>query len=135
MQHSWIYVSLEPDPISLIQPPSLPLFQAIPDALVTHPICKIADTHEFSCLQIAQRIVHESPCTLSQRPVYVVAGSKNLGKSTLARLLVNTLLNSHAEVGFLDCDLGQAEFTTPGEVTILPMSVSLLKRFCIRFLL
>ena len=59
-------------------------------------------------------IVGESGCAPDERRVYAVAGSKNLGKSTFARQLVNILLNDHAEVGYLDTDLGQPEFTVPG---------------------
>ena len=43
-----------------------------------------------------------------------VCGSKNVGKSTFARLLVNSLLNAHPRVTFLDIDCGQPEFTCPG---------------------
>ncbi len=44
-----------------------------------------------------------------------VCGSKNVGKSTFARLLVNSLLNAHPHVAFLDIDCGQPEFTCPGK--------------------
>lgn len=43
-----------------------------------------------------------------------IAGSKGVGKSTLARLLVNTLLNISPTVAFLDTDCGQPELTVPG---------------------
>ena len=47
-------------------------------------------------------------------PRVAVAGSKGTGKSTLARLLVNSLLNVTPVVAFLDTDCGQAELTVPG---------------------
>ena len=50
-----------------------------------------------------------------QRPPSVlVCGPKQAGKSTLGKLLVNSLLNAHPVVAFLDTDCGQPEFTPPG---------------------
>jgi polynucleotide 5'-kinase involved in rRNA processing len=46
--------------------------------------------------------------------VIVVVGSKQTGKSTFARLLVNSLLNRAPLVAYLDTDCGQSEFTAPG---------------------
>mmetsp|Transcript_38173 Transcript_38173/g.107864 ORF Transcript_38173/g.107864 Transcript_38173/m.107864 type:complete len:565 (+) Transcript_38173:240-1934(+) len=51
-------------------------------------------------------------------PVVAVAGSKGAGKSTFARLLVNTLLNRWPEVAYVDTDAGQPEFTPPGLVSV-----------------
>lgn len=47
-------------------------------------------------------------------PVIAVVGSKQTGKSTFARLLVNSLLNRAPLVAYLDTDCGQSEFTAPG---------------------
>lgn len=47
-------------------------------------------------------------------PVTAVVGSKQTGKSTFARLLVNSLLNISPMVAYLDTDCGQSEFTAPG---------------------
>lgn len=47
-------------------------------------------------------------------PVVVVSGVSGSGKSTLCRYLVNYLLNRHPAVGYLECDVGQTEFTVPG---------------------
>jgi len=44
----------------------------------------------------------------------LVCGSKNTGKSSLARLLVNALLSKHDTVAFFDTDCGQPELTPPG---------------------
>ena len=41
-------------------------------------------------------------------------GGPRLGKSTFGRLLVNTLLNTHPCVAYLDTDPGQPELTVPG---------------------
>lgn len=46
--------------------------------------------------------------------VILVCGTKNVGKSTFIRLLVNTLLNHTASVDYLEGDLGQTEFTPAG---------------------
>lgn len=48
--------------------------------------------------------------------VVAVTGSKGSGKSSVARLLVNNLLNHCSEVAFLDLDPGQPELTPPVSV-------------------
>lgn len=52
------------------------------------------------------------------RGFVLVCGAKGVGKSTFCRLLVNRLLACHPEVAFLDCDVGQPEFTAPGMVSL-----------------
>ncbi|KAF8901520.1 hypothetical protein CPB84DRAFT_1777526 [Gymnopilus junonius] len=49
---------------------------------------------------------------------YIVKGPKNSGKSTFARTLTNRLLKSYRRVAFLECDLGQSEFTPGGMVSL-----------------
>uniref|UniRef100_H3BAT4 Polynucleotide 5'-hydroxyl-kinase NOL9 n=1 Tax=Latimeria chalumnae TaxID=7897 RepID=H3BAT4_LATCH len=51
-------------------------------------------------------------------PVILVCGAKNIGKSTFNRLLINSLLNDIPCVEYLECDLGQTEFTPPGCVSL-----------------
>lgn len=46
--------------------------------------------------------------------VILVCGSKNVGKSTFIRTLINTLLNHTTSVDYLEGDLGQTEFTPSG---------------------
>ncbi|CAN0385305.1 unnamed protein product, partial [Ectocarpus sp. 8 AP-2014] len=48
----------------------------------------------------------------------LVCGAKGVGKSTLCRLLANRMLGRHREVAYMDCDLGQPEFTPPGQVSL-----------------
>ena len=48
-------------------------------------------------------------------PHVAVVGSKGVGKSTLARLLVNSLLDASPVVAYLDTDCGQSELTVPGQ--------------------
>ncbi|KAF8335030.1 uncharacterized protein EI90DRAFT_2914069 [Cantharellus anzutake] len=56
---------------------------------------------------------------LVARPfVGLVKGGKGVGKSTFARMLLNTLLTRNERVAFLDCDIGQSEFTPGGLVGI-----------------
>ncbi|XP_048035225.1 polynucleotide 5'-hydroxyl-kinase NOL9 [Megalobrama amblycephala] len=47
-------------------------------------------------------------------PVILVCGGKSSGKSTFNRHLMNSLLNHTVSVEYLECDLGQTEFTPPG---------------------
>lgn len=46
--------------------------------------------------------------------VIFVCGTKNVGKSTFIRTLINTLLNHTTSVDYLEGDLGQTEFTPAG---------------------
>ncbi|XP_071333409.1 polynucleotide 5'-hydroxyl-kinase NOL9 [Trachinotus anak] len=46
--------------------------------------------------------------------VILVCGTKNVGKSTFIRTLINTLLNHTTSVDYLEGDLGQTEFTPAG---------------------
>lgn len=48
----------------------------------------------------------------------LVCGAKGVGKSTLCRFLVNRMLSRHKDVAYIDCDLGQPEFTAPGQVSL-----------------
>ncbi|KAG6816001.1 hypothetical protein H0H87_009540 [Tephrocybe sp. NHM501043] len=50
--------------------------------------------------------------------VHLVKGPKRSGKSTFARTLVNSLLNRYQKVAYLECDLGQSEFTPAGMVAL-----------------
>ncbi|KAG0593176.1 hypothetical protein KC19_1G309000 [Ceratodon purpureus] len=54
----------------------------------------------------------------SSIPIIAICGAKNVGKSTFARFLVNSLLNRYKEVAYLDTDVGQPEFTAPGCVSL-----------------
>eukprot|EP00743_Colponemidia_sp_Colp-15_P010448 GILK01011505.1.p1 GENE.GILK01011505.1~~GILK01011505.1.p1 ORF type:complete len:660 (-),score=106.14 GILK01011505.1:44-2023(-) len=53
------------------------------------------------------------------RPIsVVVTGAKNTGKSSLCRYLMNRILSEHSQVAFLECDIGQTEFTAPGIIAL-----------------
>jgi polynucleotide 5'-kinase involved in rRNA processing len=53
-------------------------------------------------------------------PVVLLCGARNVGKSSFARFLLNRMLAARddAGVGFLECDVGQPEFTPPGMVAL-----------------
>lgn len=68
-------------------------------------------------MQAAEDVVHavqQGGC-----PAVAVVGSKGVGKSTLARLLVNSLLEVCPVVAFLDTDCGQSELSVPGKCLFL----------------
>ncbi|KAG8883466.1 Polynucleotide 5'-hydroxyl-kinase grc3 [Tulasnella sp. 331] len=57
--------------------------------------------------------------TAIPRPlVAMVKGPKRTGKSTFARTLLNRLCCWYRQVAFLDCDLGQSEFSPGGMVSL-----------------
>uniref|UniRef100_A0A8C8VNQ1 Polynucleotide 5'-hydroxyl-kinase NOL9 n=1 Tax=Pelusios castaneus TaxID=367368 RepID=A0A8C8VNQ1_9SAUR len=55
-------------------------------------------------------------------PIILVCGPKSTGKSTFNRYLINLLLNHLPCVEYLECDLGQTEFTPPGCVSLINVS-------------
>eukprot|EP00833_Pecoramyces_ruminatium_P006163 jgi/Orpsp1_1/1180195/evm.model.c7180000072476.2 len=59
-------------------------------------------------------------------PIIAITGSKNMGKSTFSRYMVNSLLNCCNEVAYLECDIGQSEFTPSGMVSLNVISSPLL---------
>lgn len=64
--------------------------------------------------QAATVIAEAVHTELTPAPVVAVVGSKQVGKSSFSRLLINSLLDRHAAVAYLDTDCGQAEFSAPG---------------------
>lgn len=48
--------------------------------------------------------------------IALVKGPKRSGKSTFARAALNGLLNRYVKVAWLECDLGQGEFSPGGSV-------------------
>ncbi|KAI0637595.1 hypothetical protein C8Q77DRAFT_1047087 [Trametes polyzona] len=61
---------------------------------------------------------HNDDNSATERYIYLVKGPKNSGKSTFARLLLNKLLSRFRRVAYLECDLGQSEFTPGGMVSL-----------------
>ena len=63
--------------------------------------------------QAAEALTHDLAAD-GHRRVIIICGSKHVGKSSFAKLLVNSLLNLVGQVGYMDTDLGQPEFSPPG---------------------
>lgn len=63
---------------------------------------------------------------MNGQPIVAITGSKNMGKSTFSRYMVNSLLNCCNEVAYLECDIGQSEFTPSGMVSLHVISSPLL---------
>ncbi|XP_036781254.2 polynucleotide 5'-hydroxyl-kinase NOL9 isoform X2 [Manis pentadactyla] len=59
-------------------------------------------------------------------PIILVCGHQDVGKSTFNRYLMNQLLNSIPCVDYLECDLGQTEFTPPGCISLLNITEPIL---------
>ncbi|XP_051027641.1 polynucleotide 5'-hydroxyl-kinase NOL9 isoform X2 [Acomys russatus] len=59
-------------------------------------------------------------------PVILVCGACDIGKSTFNRILINQLLNSIPVADYLECDLGQTEFTPPGCIALLNITEPIL---------
>ncbi|XP_030209999.1 polynucleotide 5'-hydroxyl-kinase NOL9 [Gadus morhua] len=58
--------------------------------------------------------------------VVLVCGTKNVGKSTFIRVLLNTLLNHTTGIDYLEGDLGQTEFTPSGCLSLSTVTEPLL---------
>ncbi|XP_031552289.1 polynucleotide 5'-hydroxyl-kinase NOL9-like isoform X2 [Actinia tenebrosa] len=56
----------------------------------------------------------------------LVCGGKGVGKSSFARYVINNLLNSFSEVCYLECDVGQTEFTPPAILSLNHVTAPLL---------
>mgnify|MGYP003642758663 CR=1 FL=1 len=63
------------------------------------------------------RIVKSDP-SASAAPIVLVMGSKGLGKSTFSQFVLDAFLDKYNEVGYLDTDLGQADFTPSGLISL-----------------
>ncbi|KAM3824400.1 polynucleotide 5'-hydroxyl-kinase NOL9 [Vipera latastei] len=59
-------------------------------------------------------------------PIILVYGPKSAGKSTFNRYLMNLLLNCLPCLEYLECDLGQPEFTPPGCISLVNVREPLL---------
>lgn len=73
-------------------------------------------------LQIKEDVLNFS----ESNPKVVLCGGKAVGKSTLLRYFVNTMLKKYEKVVVIDCDIGQSEFTIPGCVSIVVVKEPLL---------
>lgn len=55
-----------------------------------------------------------------------ITGRQNTGKSTMAKFIVNRLLNTYSQVAYLETDIGQPELNAPGLVALHLVSAPLL---------
>lgn len=62
--------------------------------------------------EAADTVAYDS--VTSPPPVCVICGPPNSGKTTFSRHLLNVLIHRYKRVAYLDTDVGQAEFTPPG---------------------
>ncbi|ORZ07051.1 hypothetical protein BCR41DRAFT_389064, partial [Lobosporangium transversale] len=79
---------------------------------------KIPPTWHEAIQTLIEATVDENGEFISRPPVSVVCGGKKMGKSTLSRLLLNRMLNRYKKVAFIECDIGQSEFTPVGMVAL-----------------
>ncbi|GAV74388.1 MobB domain-containing protein/Clp1 domain-containing protein [Cephalotus follicularis] len=82
-----------------------------------NPSPNIHITEEWS--EAAHSISNDS--FTSPPPIAFICGPKNSGKTTFSRYLLNTLLHSayrYRKAAYLDTDVGQPEFTTPGFLSL-----------------
>ncbi|XP_067302275.1 polynucleotide 5'-hydroxyl-kinase NOL9 [Pseudorasbora parva] len=84
--------------------------------LVTSPSCREAISSLLSAWE----------GEFDRCPVILVCGGKSAGKSTFNRYLINNLLNHTVSVEYLECDLGQTEFTPPGCLSLCTVTEPLL---------
>nr|XP_019602332.1 PREDICTED: polynucleotide 5'-hydroxyl-kinase NOL9 isoform X2 [Rhinolophus sinicus] len=71
-----------------------------------------------SVLSALEELVNDC-CEVDGCPVILICGAQDVGKSTFNRYLINQLLNSISCIDYLECDLGQTEFTPPGCISLL----------------
>ena len=73
-------------------------------------------------LMATVEVVHKAAASSADgapaAPVMVIVGGKDTGKSSAGQWMVNRLLQSYSEVGYLDADVGQSEFTPAGQVSL-----------------
>lgn len=108
-----------PAPRQLLVPQD---WQAAIQEVVGASLAAVGDNSHASQAAAAHGGAQGSPAP----PTVAVAGPKGAGKSSLARLLVNQLLNHHPVVAYLDTDCGQPEVTPPGMVSVTLLTQPLL---------
>ncbi|XP_037684568.1 polynucleotide 5'-hydroxyl-kinase NOL9 [Choloepus didactylus] len=79
-----------------------------------------------SVISAVEELVSVSCEEVDGCPVILVCGAQDIGKSTFNRYLINQLLNSVSCVDYMECDLGQTEFTPPGCISLLNVTEPIL---------
>ncbi|BFZ08622.1 hypothetical protein BsWGS_11661 [Bradybaena similaris] len=81
------------------------------------PVCmNVSQDYEDVCTKWATLLSDSAEA--NKAPVVLCTGAKNTGKSTVNRMLVNTALKSVSAVAYLDCDVGQTEFSPPATLSL-----------------
>ncbi|XP_028922138.1 polynucleotide 5'-hydroxyl-kinase NOL9 [Ornithorhynchus anatinus] len=100
------------------------------EVLASAGIAKCDESSGFhlseSCISAIEELIYVCREEDDGCPVILACGPKDIGKSTFNRYLINQLLNSIPSVDYLECDLGQTEFTPPGCISLLTVTEPLL---------
>ncbi|XP_069466470.1 polynucleotide 5'-hydroxyl-kinase NOL9 [Ambystoma mexicanum] len=83
--------------------------------------CVMSESFTVATEELIKACIEDDSC-----PIILVSGPRNVGKSTFNRHLINQLLNRIPCVEYLECDVGQTEFTPPGCVSLLNITEPLL---------
>jgi polynucleotide 5'-kinase involved in rRNA processing len=75
-------------------------------------------THVHTLPLLPTSRTHHHTCPSTTPGTVLIGGGKDTGKSTLARWLINKLLDAHPEVMLVDLDCGQTEFGPPGIISV-----------------
>lgn len=126
------YLSSFPDFGELFSPPMSELMSAVLDTPLNGlGMIPLVDTVEglkmsWSYREALNTVVNACKGDFDGCAVILVCGTKNVGKSTFIRFLINTLLNHTSSVDYLEGDLGQTEFTPAGCLSLLTIREPLL---------
>ncbi|KAF9143663.1 Polynucleotide 5'-hydroxyl-kinase grc3 [Linnemannia schmuckeri] len=97
---------------------SLPGFHPILEPTDSIAALRIPNTWQDAMQALIDSTVDENSQRVKKPPVSVVCGGKKMGKSTFSRLILNRMLNRYRKVAFIECDIGQSEFTPVGMVAL-----------------
>ncbi|XP_068193803.1 polynucleotide 5'-hydroxyl-kinase NOL9 [Antennarius striatus] len=116
----------------LFNPPACELMSAVLDTPLNGlGVIPLASTIKGlsmskSCRDALMTVVSACRGDMDGCAVIFVCGTKNVGKSTFIRALINTLLNHTTGVDYLEGDLGQTEFTPAGCLSLSTVTEPLL---------
>ncbi|XP_054722466.1 polynucleotide 5'-hydroxyl-kinase NOL9-like, partial [Uloborus diversus] len=84
----------------------------------SHQVIKFTVDHVTVAEAIAHAMRKATVNAKNPAPRVVICGNSHTGKSTVARFIINRLLEMFSHVFYLDADPGQPEFTPPGVVSL-----------------
>lgn len=95
---------------------------------LVEPNCVIIEYpgYQLACKEILPQAEMMKKQSLSNNTVVVTVGSKGAGKSTFNMYLTNCLLNHYELVNYIDCDIGQPEFTISGCISVIHVTTPIL---------